>query len=170
MKIKTNEAFKYGHRNVIPYLGEVQIGEDGTVEVPTLEVGQQVIDLEIGFEWADESQKKDESTTPTTTTTAAPVTTTTTVEPVTTTTEEVDETTTTTTVEASDETTTTTTEELGSKAEENELGAEEKDLILKSIDILKLTELHDLAKPFPAKEWSTLKKEQLQAYLKKQLA
>lgn len=172
VRIKTNDAFKHGQTNVIPFLGEVTIDKDGFVEVETLELAQQVIDSEIGFYFP----VGDEANT-TTTTTETPVTTTTTTEEsttTTTTTAVVEEITTTTTTEVPTTTTTTTTvvEDITTTTTTSDEGisASEKSELLKSIDTLLMPALQSMAAPFPKNEWNTLTKPKLQEYLKKQLA
>lgn len=162
--LKTIHDFKYGQKNVLPIVGEVQISDGGTIEV-TAEEAEQIEAMEIG--WYVE--KVDTSTT-TTTTKKPEQTTTTTTELVTTTT----------TVE---ETTTTTTEQLQEKAQlneplEGEVAEEttttttlsERDQLLAEIDGMLLPDLQKQAAAFPKSEWTGMNKPALKAYLKSKLA
>lgn len=154
IKLITVHSYKFGQTNVIPFLGATQISTEGIIEVESEEIAKKLVELEIGWSFVGQ----------TTTTTTVEETTTTTI---------IEETTTTTTVdviqkveidglnksnapEGVAETTTTTTEVVSE--------------LLSKIDELTVPDLQELAKPFPKKEWSSLKKEDLQKYLKAKLA
>lgn len=156
--LKTNESFKYGQKNIIPYAGEVLIGHDGVIEVDD-SIAQQIVDAKIGFDFL-------EKTIPST---LAEETTTTTTE----------EATTTTTIEVTS--TTTQNQEVNSDLKEQVEGddiskRDEDDLSQKDNDDLSavyaewdenhtLAQLKELAKDYPSKEWRNLDKAELIKYL-----
>ena len=158
VKIKTNDTFKYGQKNVIPFLGVAEISSEGIVEVETQEIANSIVESNIGFFFVE---------TVTTTTTQVPVTTTTT-EPITTTTTEM--------------ITTTTTEGIKPQVEVDDLGEgkgekdslendndDDEDLV-KRLENLTVPDLQSMANPFPKNEWQTLKKAGLVAYLSAKLS
>jgi len=163
----TEQAFKFGQKNIIPFAGEVSISLTGTIEVED-DIAQSVVDADCGFSFQDVIV--DETTT---TTTAAPTTTTTTI---------VEEATTTTTI---DEINTKPKQDLGND-DLGDLGAgptgdvigdqiidtttttttnisinEAKDELNKQT----LAQLKELAKDFPSAEWRALSKEKLVDYI-----
>lgn len=150
--IRTNDRFKWGQKNVIPFVGLVEISKEGEVEVPNEEVAKKISELGIGFEFQDQ-----EATTTTTTIAVQETTTTTTIPPV------------------------TKEEDLAPKTEQNDLGKEQENELgaanenpnedlLKSLDTLKVEELQKLAQTFPKEEWTGKKKAELIEYLKGKLA
>lgn len=173
VKIKTKDQFKYGQKNVVPYLGTVQIDENGVVEVSTLELAKKIVDCNIGFSLV-------EGTETTTTTTQIPVTTTT--QAPTTTTTEVPVTTTTTEIVV---TTTQVVEEIVKKTEDENLGGTSEDAndignsnvkmskeeqLRSEFELLNVPDLQAMANPFPKKDWQSLKKADLINYLVNKLA
>ena len=154
----TEQEFRFGQENIIPFAGKVQISSEGLIEVED-SVAQSIVDCNCGFAFTDLQA--------TTTTTIA-------------------ETTTTTTIERT--TTTTTQEEFGKeesqdlgKQEEDQLGAQEDQDDLQKSDTIEtvldenvakaaleaknLNELKEMAKPFPSAEWRTLNKSELIDYI-----
>lgn len=157
VKIKTKDQFKYGQKNVVPYLGTVQIDENGIVEVSTMEIAKKIVDCNIGFSLV-------EGTETTTTTTQAPVTTTTT---------EIVETTT----QAPEEIVKKTEDEnLGGMSEDsNDIGSEnvkmsKEEQLRAEFELLNVPDLQAMANPFPKKDWQNLKKADLINYLVNKLA
>ena len=153
-KLKTVHSYKFGQTNIIPFLGATQISHEGIIEVEDENIAKKLVELEIGWEVVDK--------TITTTTTIESTTTTTTIEEITTTTtvdviQKVEVDTLNKAVGEEAATTTTTTIVVSNE-------------MLASIDELTVPELQNLAKPFPKKEWSSLNKPDLQAYLKSKLA
>jgi len=150
--LKTTLQHKWGRNACLPIIGDVTISEEGTIEVESEEIAQQIEDLEIGFSIAEEVEI-------TTTTTEATTTTTTTeliVEKV-----EKDE--------LNPESETELHKE--SQGDETDLISQlEKEIFFASLEEKKLEELKELAKDFPGKEWRALKKEDLIIYLKEKLA
>ena len=53
--LRTNQAFRFGQKNIIPYAGEVQISETGEIEVPK-ELARQIVESNCGFCYADEAE------------------------------------------------------------------------------------------------------------------
>ena len=53
--LRTNQAFRFGQKNIIPYAGEVQISETGEIEVPK-EIARQIVESNCGFCYADETE------------------------------------------------------------------------------------------------------------------
>jgi hypothetical protein len=49
--LKTTDTWKHGQKNIVPYLGEIEIGEDGLIHVDLekAEAAQKLIDLDINF-------------------------------------------------------------------------------------------------------------------------
>lgn len=161
----TAQTYKFGQKNIIPYAGEVQISDEGIIEVDDT-IAQDIVDSGIGFDFLEGDLPEKILTT--TTTTETPITTTTT-----------------TVVEET--TTTTTSAELGQvptpgleggtierslQGEGNNPDTLDKGEVLPPVDELKaalsektLAELKELAKDFPSKEWRTLAKDNLVAYL-----
>lgn len=172
----TDQAYKFGQENIIPYAGKVKISSIGTIEVED-DLAQQIVDCNCGFSFHDGAEAT------TTTSTEAPTTTTTTVEQT---------------------TTSTTIEQIGgpeqedlSKVEKDDLGGSEQDDLSKSettttthevieettttttieeeefdidkakaeLDQNNLTQLKEMVKDFPAAEWRTLNKEKLIDYI-----
>lgn len=164
----TEQTFKFGQKNIIPFAGEVVISATGEIEVED-DVAQSVVDSDCGFSFKEAAINET-----TTTTTIAETTTTTTVE----------ETTTTTTI---DQINAPAVEDLGNAAN-NELGASTGDNLADQTNIDSTTttttevviskedayaeldkqnkaELQEIAKSFPRAEWGTLNKHDLIEYL-----
>lgn len=167
----TEQEFRFGQENIIPYAGKVKISDKGEIEVDD-NIAQQIVDCNCGFDFA----VKKAGVKVTTTTTQEPTTTTTTVE----------QTTTTTTAE---ETTTTTTEEIKpqveqvevTKVEQDDLGGNDggdslengatiettldRETAKVALEEKNLQELKEMAKPFPSAEWRSKNKADLIEYL-----
>lgn len=158
--LKTALKHKWGRSAHLPEIGDVQISEEGTIEVESEEAAQRIHDLGIGFSIIEEVE--------TTTTTTEAITTTTTTEAV---------------------TTTTTTELIAEKAEGDKLNPEEgnelheetqedadpisqneKEIFFASLEEKTVADLKELAKDFPGAEWRNLVKADLIVYLKEKLA
>lgn len=151
-QLKTEQEFKFGQKNVLPIVGEIQISNEGIIEVETVEIAQQIEDLKIGFSIVGKIVK------PTTITTVKI--------------EEikpkviidnlsgVDKKVDTIALQTSESTVLDTT------TIEQTIQVPSQDLTLESLTVDKLREL---AVPFPKEEWSTLKKAELVTYLKTQL-
>lgn len=160
-QLKTEQEYKFGQKNVLPIVGEIQISNEGIIEVETTEIAQQIEDLEIGFTIVG---KKVESTT---TTTLTESTTTTTVKV-----EEIKPKVEVDNLSGTDKKVDTiapqTTEStvLDTTTTEQTTQAPSQDLTLESLTVDKLREL---AAPFPKEEWNALKKAELVTYLKTQL-
>lgn len=56
MKLITEEKFKFGQKNIIPFVGEVQISEKGVIEIENKETALKIVDLNIGFSLLEENQ------------------------------------------------------------------------------------------------------------------
>lgn len=149
VKIKTNDRFKWGQKNVIPFIGLVEIGKEGEVDVPNEEMAEKIVKLGIGFVLSTHKA----------TTTTAPV---------------QEATTTTTVAPTQEENIAPKVEETEiKKVEEDELGTKEEtsnEDLIKSLDTLKVEELQKLAQAFPKEEWTGKKKAELVDYLKGKLA
>lgn len=146
VQLKTEQQFKWGQKNIIPFVGEVSISSEGIIEVASQELAEQIVQSNVGFSIIEKVGK-----TTTTTTQQSSTTTTTTSTPLNPKTEE---------------------DDLGDKGgNENDLGGgnDEKDELLKSLEGKSLAELKELAKPFPSAEWRSLNKEKLTDYLKSKL-
>ena len=53
VKLKTNQQFRYGKKNIIPYAQEVEIDENGYIEVSD-DIAEKIVESNCGFEFADE--------------------------------------------------------------------------------------------------------------------
>lgn len=73
----TEQKFKFGQKNIIPFAGEVNISKDGEIEVEK-EIADQIVAAGCGFNYKDVNPTKAWHTTTTTTTQVAETTTTTT--------------------------------------------------------------------------------------------
>lgn len=60
VKLKTNQQFRYGKKNIIPYAQEVEIDENGYIEVPE-DIASKIVESNCGFEFAD-GQSVDDNT------------------------------------------------------------------------------------------------------------
>ena len=139
MKIKSLNRGLYGQANIVPFAGEVQIGEGGIVEIESKEVATSLVEANCGYVFLEleksdkleetEENKKEPEKDP--------------IEP-------------------------QVEENNLEKVEKDELGTTKEDTeedlvgILKS---MKVVELQEQAAPFPKEEWSTLKKAELVDYL-----
>ena len=141
-KLKTDEQYKWGQKNIIPVVGEVSISDEGIIEVESLEIAKEIEACDIGFHIVGKQSS-------TTTTSTTSTTSTTTIDPIK---SKVDE------------------DKLNNKGEDSLEGEEdEKNELLKSFDTKTYAELKELAKPFPGSEWRSLNKEGLIGYLKSKL-
>lgn len=166
IKLVTEQQFKFGVENIIPFAGKVKISDKGEIEVED-DIAQDIVDSDCGFNYPSDKSKKEETTT--TTTTIAETTTTTTEVPTTTTTTEA-------TdllqgsgapgLEGGDQST------LQGDGLEVESLQDSKEDNTPSLDAIKvalqentLTQLKEMAKPFESKEWRALSKDKLIEYL-----
>lgn len=172
----TEQKFKFGQKNIIPFAGEVNISSEGEIEVEDA-IASQIVAAKCGFDY---KENKADQTTTTTTIAATTTTTTQAVETTTTTTEQIapqtdqddlnqgenndlgqapkedlsgttdiNETTTTTTIA----TTTAVADDLDKQEARTTLGAKT------------LGELKEMAKPFASKDWRDLNKTSLIEFL-----
>lgn len=140
----TDQSWRFGQKNVLPIVGEVQISEDGKIEVDE-DKAQQLIDLQVGFV---KSKEKIQETT-TTTTTLQESHTTTTLEEI----KKVEE-------------DTLSSEEKVDTIEPQVTSNEVEKAESISLENLTMDKLKELASPFPKEEWSKFtKKADLIAYL-----
>lgn len=170
VRLITNRKFKFGQKNIVPFAGEVQISEDGIIEVESVEIAEQLIEADNSWAFVDGQS---------TTTTTIPVTTTTTAAP----------TTTTTTLDLTT-TTTTVADNLEDQTQPNELGNPEggddlEDQIQEgdelgtttttieqvrsaewlALDVNSKAKLQEMVKAFPRSEWGQLNKDALIDYI-----
>lgn len=54
-KLKTEEQYKFGQTNIIPFAGEVKISDKGIIEVDD-EIAQDIVNSNIGFSFVEEGQ------------------------------------------------------------------------------------------------------------------
>lgn len=150
--LKTALQHKWSRNACLPIVGEVKISEDGTIEVESEEIAQQIENLEIGFSVVEAVET-------TTTTTVEETTTTTTTEPLK---EKIE----------GDELNSEKEDELHEEIQEDAdlISQHEKEIFFASLEEKTVAELKELAKDFPSAEWRTLIKADLIAYLKEKLA
>lgn len=157
--LKTALKHKWGRNACLPIVGDVTISEEGTVEVESEEIAQQIEALEIGFSVIEVET--------TTTTTEATISTTTVAETTTTTTEPIAE------KAEGDELNSEEENELHEESQEDAadlLFQHEKEIFFASLEEKTVAELKELAKDFPGAEWRNLVKADLIIYLKEKLA
>ena len=148
--LKTALKHKWGRNACLPIVGEVTISEEGTIEVESEEIAQQIEELEIGFSIKGVVE--------TTTTTTEATTTTTTTELIV---EKVE----------SDELNLEEENELHEEIQEDTdlVSQYEKEIFFASLEEKTVAELKELAKDFPGAEWRNLVKADLIIYLKQKL-
>lgn len=56
VQLKTTQAFRFGQKNIIPFAGEVQISEEGIVEIESFEVAQEIVKSNCGFSFVEERE------------------------------------------------------------------------------------------------------------------
>lgn len=158
VKLKTEDSFKYGQKNVLPFVGETQISDEGIIEVADKATAEALVECEIGFHIIEDDGVEQAATV-----VSAKVEE---VAPSTTTTEEAEEEVAAEQVEE-EKGPETPVEEVATESVE-EKGPDMEDLI-KQIDTLTVPALQSMAAPFPKEEWGTLTKEPLKKYLKEKL-
>lgn len=57
VQLKTELKHRWGRANVLPIVGEVEISEEGVIEVESQEVAEQVVNLGIGFNLIEELEE-----------------------------------------------------------------------------------------------------------------
>lgn len=57
VQLKTELKHRWGRANVLPIVGEVEISEEGVIEVESQEVAEQVVNLGIGFNLVEELEE-----------------------------------------------------------------------------------------------------------------
>lgn len=147
VQLFTSEAFKFGQKNIIPFAGEVEISNEGVIEVEQ-EIADQIIAADCGWSLLDSDS--------TTTTTVAQSTTTTTEAPIKPQTEG---------------------DDLGKTQDSDIGGTEEDDLSnsasaepsaeRQALEQHTKADLQKMVKDFPRSEWGTLTKDGLIDYILK---
>lgn len=56
VQLKTTQAFRFGQKNIIPFAGEVQISEEGIIEIESFEVAQEIVKSNCGFSFVEEEE------------------------------------------------------------------------------------------------------------------
>lgn len=57
VQLKTELKHRWGRANVLPIVGEVEISEEGVIEVESQEVAEQVVSLGVGFDFIEELEE-----------------------------------------------------------------------------------------------------------------
>lgn len=57
VQLKTELKHRWGRANVLPIVGEVEISEEGVIEVESQEVAEQIVNLGIGFTFIEELEE-----------------------------------------------------------------------------------------------------------------
>lgn len=78
VKLITQQKFKWGQKNIVPFAGEVQISETGEIEVESKEIADALVESDCGWMYPVGDTTTTTTAEPTTTTTTIPATTTTT--------------------------------------------------------------------------------------------
>lgn len=78
VKLITQDKFKFGQKNIVPYAGEVQISDTGEIEVASKEIADALVASNCGWHYPVGETTTTTTVEPTTTTTTIPATTTTT--------------------------------------------------------------------------------------------
>jgi len=140
-KLVTDQKFKFGQKNVIPFAGEVQISDEGIIEVED-SIAQSIVDAEVGFKLLEEAPKKAESK-------KVEV-----KEPI--------------KLKAEENVPLGEGIQSGDNQNTEETKPEAEQVVNEEVEVLKtfnMTQLQELAKKFDQKEWVNLKKVDLLKYL-----
>lgn len=149
-KLKTEQEYKFGQKRILPFIGEVQISNEGFIELEDEQIAQQIEDLEIGFTIVGKVSESSTITHPVKVEEIKPKV-------------EVD---TLSSLDKKEEEIKPQTTESTTVVDSITQVAAQEEVILENLTVDKLREL---AAPFPKEEWNTLKKVELITYIKTQL-